>query len=228
MPHLRLLNGIQKFFAVLWLGRDSFVRFSQPVSMGAMASEHGTDTIIANKLARVARIHFSRQRMAAIGPKLPVRQELFNKLLKSKAIEKPLKMKRKPKITIEKARQNAVSMMNEVAANFTYDALRVADRVLGWTWNRLYQGLNVHNAERVRQLAQDGHEIVYVPCHRSHMDYLLLSYVLYHQGWCRRISPPGLTSISGRQDRFSAASALSLSAAASRATNCIPPFSVNT
>ena len=73
-------------------------------------------------------------------------------------------------------------MMNEVAANFTYDALRVADRVLGWTWNRLYQGLNVHNAERVRQLAQDGHEIVYVPCHRSHMDYLLLSYVLYHQG----------------------------------------------
>lgn len=183
VPHLRLLNGIQKFFAVLWLGRDSFVRFSQPVSMGAMASEHGTDTIIANKLARVARIHFSRQRMAAIGPKLPVRQELFNKLLKSKAIEKAVEDEAKAKkITIEKARQNAVSMMNEVAANFTYDALRVADRVLGWTWNRLYQGLNVHNAERVRQLAQDGHEIVYVPCHRSHMDYLLLSYVLYHQG----------------------------------------------
>ncbi len=40
----------------------------------------------------------------------------------------------------------------------------------------------MHNAERVRQLAHDGHEIVYVPCHRSHMDYLLLSYVLYHQG----------------------------------------------
>ncbi|WP_274873272.1 1-acyl-sn-glycerol-3-phosphate acyltransferase, partial [Serratia marcescens] len=55
-------------------------------------------------------------------------------------------------------------------------------RVLSWTWNRLYQGINVTNAERVRQLAQDGHEIVYVPCHRSHMDYLLLSYVLYHQG----------------------------------------------
>ncbi|MCL7651620.1 glycerol-3-phosphate 1-O-acyltransferase PlsB, partial [Klebsiella pneumoniae] len=50
------------------------------------------------------------------------------------------------------------------------------------TCPRLYQGINVHNAERVRQLAHDGHEIVYVPCHRSHMDYLLLSYVLYHQG----------------------------------------------
>ncbi|WP_240086197.1 glycerol-3-phosphate 1-O-acyltransferase PlsB, partial [Klebsiella pneumoniae] len=63
-----------------------------------------------------------------------------------------------------------------------YEMIRLTDRILGFTWNRLYQGINVHNAERVRQLAHDGHEIVYVPCHRSHMDYLLLSYVLYHQG----------------------------------------------
>ena len=29
----------------------------------------------------------------------------------------------------------------------------------------------------------EGSEIVYVPCHRSHMDYLLLSYVVYHKGY---------------------------------------------
>ena len=72
--------------------------------------------------------------------------------------------------------------MEEIAANFSYEAIRVTDRVMGWTWSKLYQGINVNGGERVRQLAQDGHEIVYVPCHRSHMDYLLLSYVLYHQG----------------------------------------------
>lgn len=72
--------------------------------------------------------------------------------------------------------------MEEIAANFSYEMIRLTDRILGFTWNRLYQGINVHNAERVRQLAHDGHELVYVPCHRSHMDYLLLSYVLYHQG----------------------------------------------
>ena len=32
-PPLRMLNGVQKFFAVLWLGRDSFVRFSPSVSI---------------------------------------------------------------------------------------------------------------------------------------------------------------------------------------------------
>jgi len=182
-PHLRILNGIQKFFAVLWLGRDSFVRFSPMVSLRKMATEHGTDQKIAQKLARVARMHFARQRLAAVGPRLPVRQDLFNKLLQSKAIAKAVEDEaRSKKISHEKAQQNAVALMEEVAANFSYEAIRITDRVMGWTWSKLYQGLNVSGGERVRQLAQDGHEIVYVPCHRSHMDYLLLSYVLYHQG----------------------------------------------
>ena len=29
----------------------------------------------------------------------------------------------------------------------------------------------------------EGSEVVYVPCHRSHMDYLLMSYVVYHKGY---------------------------------------------
>lgn len=66
-PPLRMLNGVQKFFAVLWLGRDSFVRFSPSVSLRRMADEHGTDKTIAQKLARVARMHFARQRLAAVG-----------------------------------------------------------------------------------------------------------------------------------------------------------------
>lgn len=182
-PPLRMLNGIQKFFAVIWLGRDSFVRFSPPVSLRRMATEHGTDKSIAQKLLRVARMHFSRLRLAAVGPRLPARQDLFNKLLSSKAIARAVEDEaRTKKISHEKAQQNAVALMEEVAANFSYEAIRVTDRVLGFTWNRLYQGLNVHNAERVRQLAHEGHELVYVPCHRSHMDYMLLSYVLYHQG----------------------------------------------
>ncbi|MDU3719133.1 MAG: glycerol-3-phosphate 1-O-acyltransferase PlsB, partial [Klebsiella michiganensis] len=163
-PPLRMLNGIQKFFAVLWLGRDSFVRFSPSVSLRKMADEHGT-------------------RLAAVGPRLPARQDLFNKLLASKAIARAVEDEaRSKKISHEKAQQNAIALMEEIAANFSYEMIRLTDRVLGFTWNRLYQGINVHNAERVRQLAHEGHEIVYVPCHRSHMDYLLLSYVIYHQG----------------------------------------------
>jgi len=46
----------------------------------------------------------------------------------------------------------------------------------------LYDGIEVKGVERLKAVA-DGREIVYVPCHRSHIDYLLLSYVLYIQGF---------------------------------------------
>ena len=44
----------------------------------------------------------------------------------------------------------------------SYESLRVADRFLRWLWNKLYQGIQVENADRVRKLALEGHEIVYV------------------------------------------------------------------
>ncbi|UXN37405.1 glycerol-3-phosphate 1-O-acyltransferase PlsB [Avibacterium paragallinarum] len=183
LPNLRLLNGVQKFAAAIWFGRDTFVRFSQAVSLRYMVEEHGSDEKIAAKLARVAKIHFSKQRISATGPRLPNRQAMFNKLLQLptilKAIEDEAKSK---KIPLEKAHKEAYKILDEIAANVSYEGLRMADRFLRWLWNKLYQGIDVQHADRVRKLALEGHEIVYVPCHRSHIDYLLLSYVLYHQG----------------------------------------------
>lgn len=182
-PYLQALNGPQKAKAVLLSGRDCMVRFSPVVSIRYMADAHGTDASIAHKLARVARIHFSRQKLAASGPDLPNRQALFRRLMKSAAIEKAIADEAKAKnISIDKARKEAQDIMDEIAADFSYSLIKNGDRILSWLWNRIYQGLNISNASTVRRLAQDGHEIVYVPCHRSHMDYLLLSYVLYHEG----------------------------------------------
>lgn len=182
-PYLQAMNGIQKAQAVFLSGRDCLVRFSPVVSLRYMADSHGTDSSIAHKLARVARIHFSRQKLAASGPSLPSRQALFDRLLKSEAIKKSIEDEAKSKnISIEKANKEAQAIMDEIAADFSYSLIKRGSKILGWLWNKLYQGLHINNASTVRKLAQDGHEIVYVPCHRSHMDYLLLSYVLYNEG----------------------------------------------
>jgi glycerol-3-phosphate O-acyltransferase len=54
-------------------------------------------------------------------------------------------------------------------------------RALSSFWNRFYSGIEVSNCEYLKNLAL-SHELVYVPCHRSHIDYLLLSYVIYFEG----------------------------------------------
>lgn len=182
-PYLQAYNVLQKGYVVMSSGRDCLVRFSPVVSMRSMADTHGTDTAIAHKLARVARIHFSRQKLAASGPNLPERYRLFERLMNSPAIVKAIEDEAKSKnISLDKARAEALKILDEIAANFSYSLVKKGDKLLGWLWNRIYQGLNINNAATVRRLAQDGHEIVYVPCHRSHMDYLLLSYVLFHEG----------------------------------------------
>lgn len=182
-PYLRAMNGPQKVAAVMMSGRDCLVKFSPVVSLRYMADVHGTDESIAHKLARVARIHFSRQKLAATGPRLPNREQLFTRLLDSEVIKKAILDEASSKdISVEKARKEAHSILDEIAANFSHSLVKNCDKILGWLWNKLYQGLHISNAATVRRLAQDGHEIVYVPCHRSHMDYLLLSYVLYREG----------------------------------------------
>ncbi|WP_105903009.1 glycerol-3-phosphate 1-O-acyltransferase PlsB [Vibrio gangliei] len=182
-PYLQAISACQKSRLLVSSGRDCMIRFSPFVSLRYMADTHGVDETIAHKLARVARIHFSRQKLAASGPSLPQRQVLFNRLLKSPEIQKAIQDEASSKnISLEKAQKHAQDMLEEIAADFSYTLIRVGARFLGWLWNKLYQGLNINNMASVRKLAQDGHEIIYVPCHRSHMDYLLLSYVLHHEG----------------------------------------------
>ncbi|WP_432455714.1 MULTISPECIES: glycerol-3-phosphate 1-O-acyltransferase PlsB [unclassified Agarivorans] len=179
----RPAGPIKKAWQVVFKGRENLVRFSHPVSLKQMAQRHGADQRIGHKLARVARIHFSRMQMIATGPKLPIRRHMFEQLLASPTIRAAIsdEAKNNHKSQAE-AKQTALRYLEEIAADFSYRNLRMADSVLSWVWNKIYSGIEVNHAEKVRQLAQEGHEIVYAPCHRSHMDYLLLSYVLYHQG----------------------------------------------
>ncbi|MDF7667029.1 glycerol-3-phosphate 1-O-acyltransferase PlsB [Orbaceae bacterium ESL0727] len=181
---LQVLGATCKFIKMILSGRDCYTRFSHPVSFKNMKVDSEQDIpALAHKLARVARIHFAKQRIASIGPKLPIRQAMLNKLLNNPLLSEAIAEEAKSKnISIEKAKKNAFALLNEIAANFSYRLLRITDVVLTWAWHRLYQGLKVTNADPVRELAQKGYEIVYAPCHRSHMDYLLLSYVLYRQG----------------------------------------------
>ena len=184
MPSLQVVGATYKLYKIIVSGRDCYTRFSRTVSFKTLQLDNNQDiSTLAHKLSRVARIHFAKQRTASVGPKLPVRQEMLNKLLNNQSISEAILEEAKSKnINLDKAKKNALAILNEIAANFSYRMLRITDFILTWAWHRLYQGLKVTNADPIRELAQNGHEIVYVPCHRSHMDYLLLSYVLYRQG----------------------------------------------
>ncbi|GLX78653.1 glycerol-3-phosphate acyltransferase [Thalassotalea insulae] len=176
-------NWLRKFFIVLFLGRNTLVRFSESLSFRFIADKQGTDSATVRKFLRVARFHFYRQKIAATGPRLMHRQQMFKTLMKNPAIKRLIEdevaSKNQDKAKVEK---QALAIMNEIAGDYRESMIRVGERVLHWLWNRLYNGIEVNNANTLRELADEGHEIIYVPCHRSHMDYLLLTYIIYQQG----------------------------------------------
>lgn len=176
-------SWLRKFFIVLFLGRDNFVNFSRAVSTRSMVTQHGSDHDIAQKLVRVANTHFHRKRQSMTGPTLLERSELNNALLGSAAVKTAIKEEaNSKKLSAEQAKQKAQDYIDEIAGDYREGLIRIGDRILTRIWNKIYNGIEVSHAKRIRDLAQNGHEIIYVPCHRSHMDYLLLTYVIYHEG----------------------------------------------
>ncbi|MDP4535649.1 glycerol-3-phosphate 1-O-acyltransferase PlsB [Alkalimonas collagenimarina] len=176
-------NWLAKLLIILISGRHTMIRLSKPVALQQMATQFGHGPLIARKLLRMSRIHFYRQRLAATGPRLMNRNQLHHALLARSALKKAIADEAKThSITKAAARQRVRKLVLEIAADYRESTLRVGDRVLSWLWNKLYHGLSINHSKQLQELAQKGHEIVYVPCHRSHMDYLLLSYVIYHQG----------------------------------------------
>jgi len=89
---------------------------------------------------------------------------------------------REKKITRRQSMLKAKQFAEEIAANYSHAFIRFMEAALSRLWNRLYDGVVFGHVETLEQTAE-GNEIINVPCHRSHMDYLLLSYVIYVHGY---------------------------------------------
>jgi glycerol-3-phosphate O-acyltransferase len=174
---------LRKLFIVLFTGRNTLARFSDPLSFRYMTDQHGSDQATAQKLLRIARFHFHRQTIAATGPRLMHRQQMFTALFANASVKKIIAEEVESKnLSEDKVKKQALAIMDEIAGDYRDSMVRLGERVLSWLWKRLYKNIEVDNAHTVRNLAQEGHEIIYVPCHRSHMDYLLLTYIILQEG----------------------------------------------
>ena len=181
-----LVGRFRRLLAVLLNGRDTIVRFAPPVSLRETVDEGLEPERTVRKLQRVLRTHFRRIRESIIGPDLSTRRLLVDKVLESDSVREAIAVQAKRDNTkTTEAWKKAQSYAWEIAADYSTPVVRSASFMLSHVWNRIYAGVLVHHLDKFKEAAP-GHEIVYVPSHRSHMDYLLLSYLLYDRG----IVPP--------------------------------------
>ncbi len=179
-----MVGRFRRMLALLLNGRDTVVHFSAPISLRSVLDETG-DTAperFTRMLARVLRTHFHRIRAVVIGPDLSHRRTVVDAVLNAEPVRSAINATAaKEKISHAKAWRKAQKLVLEIAADYSHPMVRSSSFLLRNFWNKLYDGIAMHHFDKARAAAP-GYEVVYVPCHRSHADYLLMSYQLHVSG----------------------------------------------
>ncbi len=170
---------LRKFFTILVQGKNTTLIFSQAQSLRGLSNEvNGTP----EGLNELLKAQLTQQREATFGPKINHLNKIIHKVIHSPntqlAIARQAEKTSKSEAAINK---QAVGYCREIFSNCTQISQEIMKRLLNAFWNRYYSGIKVFNADALKQIALT-HQLVYVPCHRSHVDYLLLSYVIFHEG----------------------------------------------
>ena len=188
--HWSATSGLKKFFAMLFHPGHILVQFGAPVALDELMSSESEQPRQVRKLLRLLRVNFNNQRQAIIGPDLSHRRTLLNNILASDEVRGAIDREaRTNDVTFLSVEKKAMAYAQEIASDQSYRVIRFFDVLLTRLWNKLYSGIEVNHIDTVKQMAQ-SHEIVYTPCHRSHIDYLLMSYVLYNNG----LAPPHIAA----------------------------------
>ncbi|MBV9727729.1 MAG: glycerol-3-phosphate 1-O-acyltransferase PlsB [Gammaproteobacteria bacterium] len=173
----------RKLVQVLFNGRDTLLELDEPLSLRTLLGAELAGAQRGFRVARTLRALYARQRAARIGPDLSHRRTIVTRVLRTRAVRAAVAQEmRERRVTRYKALQQARGYAWEIAANYSHAFVRFMEHALGWLWNRLYDGVVFGHAATLGAVAE-GNELIYVPCHRSHMDYLLLGYAIYVHGY---------------------------------------------
>ena len=184
------VGRLGRLLTILLHGRNVLVRFNTPISLHGLSDNHLEEGTALRKLSRVLRVHFRRQREMAMGPDLSHRNTQIETLLKSPSVRTAIVNEATERnLSLEEAQRRARRFALEIASDYSYGTLRALDIFFSWLWSRLYDGIEIHHLDTITHIAPN-HSIVYIPAHRSHIDYLVLSYFLHKKG----LTPPHIAA----------------------------------
>ena len=124
------------------------------------------------------------EKRTIVGPILKSREEVIGMVLRDKIlvafIEEMAAKAKKGKRDVAAVRKEAKKYLEEIASDYSEIFIEIWEKILTWLWNNIYDGVVVdgEGIAKIRQVSKKM-PFVIIPCHRSHFDYLLLSYTFY-------------------------------------------------
>ncbi len=178
------------WFQTIW---QSFLRFGQPIaqvsskiSLLEFLEEYpDADSADASELLRERLVEGVEQdRHVILGPQSEPPATLWKSVSQQPALLDVVRtVAAADGVSEEDVLARSRRQFDEIAAEPSLLAMKVLSSILSLLWYRIYDGFEVDEPglERVREAARDS-AIVLIPSHKSHIDYLIISYLFYHYG----------------------------------------------
>ncbi len=179
------VGPIRRLITLLRYADKVSVIAAAPLNLQTYVAEQGemarADLLVRLRGDLIDRI--DEERETTVGPVLKSRREFIDMILQDQDFNDYLRQleekDKKPRpVLLKEARR----YLDEIAADYSETIVELWDKVLTWLWKNIYDGVIIDRKgmARVRNISKEM-PLVVVPCHRSHIDYLLLSYVFYKE-----------------------------------------------
>jgi len=162
-----------------------FVEISEPLDLKKFVTspENAGRTVEhqALLLRRNLLLQINRHRQVITGPLLKSRIEMKENILTNETLQRFMKhYSEKRGVALQEVQKEAEAYIEEIAAAYSPAIIKIGAVLISWITNTMFEGVSVNREEinRLKSLYQKG-PLILIPCHKSHIDYLILSYVMY-------------------------------------------------
>jgi glycerol-3-phosphate O-acyltransferase len=135
---------------------------------------------MATEVRKILIESIDSQKRVILGPIMKSRQQHKEIVLMDRRInEKIENAAASSKKKLRYVRKTAEAFFDEIAADYNSTYIEAFQLGLSLLWKKMFEGIEVDEASlaKVREWARRG-PLIFVPSHKSHVDYLVLNYVL--------------------------------------------------
>ena len=182
----------KRLFTYMWNAEETQVTVGQEIALDTFVREHpreGEERVV-RRLARALQILLYREERLVWGPTLLPRRQVRRQVLRDPELGRLVRrIAAERGVPRRKVWREARGYFDGMAANFNGLYFGILEAVFNRVWRRVFAGLEIVGLENVIECVKQ-HPVVLVPCHRSHFDYLILSYI-FHMNY---LSPPHIAA----------------------------------
>lgn len=176
---------IKKMVAIFKNPGKIFVEMSDPVSLKKFIARRRDQSPQSQAIALRQELLdiLNHHRQTITGPVIKSRAELKEIVLTSPDLRKFMASHSETyDLSVSEILGKADGHLDEIAANYKPATVKLGNIGVKWIFDAMFEGisLNRETLERVKKMSLKG-PLVVIPCHKSHIDYLVMSYILYSQ-----------------------------------------------